>query len=109
MYAYFGVTCHLHFWQNGRGLTCHCGNTGLERTLNKSQHTKLTLEKEIFSPLLARIRTHNLAITSPAFYQQAIPVCTNYVNIQSVILQHDVSVHELNFPSEQKQLLVKFK
>ena len=26
--------------------TCHCGNTGVERTPNKSHHTKLTLEKK---------------------------------------------------------------
>ena len=26
---------------------CHCGNTGVEQTLNKSQHTKFTLEKKI--------------------------------------------------------------
>ena len=32
--------------------TCHCGNTGMERTLNKSQHTKLTLEKKIILPFL---------------------------------------------------------
>ena len=32
--------------------TCHCGNTGVERTPNKSQHTKLTLEKNILPPLL---------------------------------------------------------
>ena len=31
---------------------CHCGNTGLERTPNKSQHTKLTLEAKILPPLL---------------------------------------------------------
>ena len=31
--------------------TCHCGNTGLERTPNKSQYAKLTLEKKIFPPL----------------------------------------------------------
>ena len=31
---------------------CHCGNTGVERTPNKIQHTKLTLEKKILSPLL---------------------------------------------------------
>ena len=24
---------------------CYCSNTGVEQTLNKSQHTKLTLEK----------------------------------------------------------------
>ena len=42
---------------------CHFGNTGVEQTLNKSQHTKLT----------AGIQTCNLSITSPALYQQAIP------------------------------------
>ena len=31
---------------------CHCHNTGVERTLSKSQHTKLTLEKKILPPLL---------------------------------------------------------
>ena len=49
VYACLGVTCHLHCWQNVRGLlfSCHCSNTGLERTPNKSQHTKSTLEKKI--------------------------------------------------------------
>ena len=32
--------------------TCHCGNTGVARTPNKNQHTKLTLEKKILLPLL---------------------------------------------------------
>ena len=32
--------------------TCHCGNTGVERTPNKSQHTKLTPEKNILPPFL---------------------------------------------------------
>ena len=32
--------------------TCHCGNTGVEREPNKSQHTNLTLEKKILPPLL---------------------------------------------------------
>ena len=31
---------------------CHCSNTVVERTPNKSQHTKLTLEKKILLPLL---------------------------------------------------------
>ena len=52
MYACWCVTCHLHFWQNDKGsFTCHCGNTGVERTPNTSQHTKLTLEKKILPPL----------------------------------------------------------
>ena len=33
--------------------TCHCGNTGVERTPNKSQHTKLTPEKKTLPPLLS--------------------------------------------------------
>ena len=32
--------------------TSHCGNTGMERTPNNSQHTNLTLEKKILPPLL---------------------------------------------------------
>ena len=32
--------------------TCHCGNTGVEWTPNKNQHTKLTQEKKILPPLL---------------------------------------------------------
>ena len=32
----------------------YCSNTGVERTPNKSQHTKLTLEKKILPPLLAQ-------------------------------------------------------
>ena len=31
---------------------CHCGNTGVEQTPSKSQHTKLTLEKKVLLPLL---------------------------------------------------------
>ena len=31
---------------------CHCGNTGVERTPNKNQHTKLTKEKKNSPPLL---------------------------------------------------------
>ena len=34
--------------------TRHYGNMGVERTPNKSQYTKLTLEKKILPPLLPR-------------------------------------------------------
>ena len=33
------------------GFLCHCSNTGVERTPNNSQHTKLILEKKILPPL----------------------------------------------------------
>ena len=35
-----------------RSFTCHCGNTGVEWTPNKSKHRKWTLEKKILPPLL---------------------------------------------------------
>ena len=63
-----GVTCHLHFGQNDRGLLRSTAVTrGVERTPNKSQHTKLTLKKKILPPAPAGIRTRNLSITSPVF------------------------------------------
>ena len=74
MCAYLGVTCSLHFWQNDRGLfTCHCGNTGVEWTPNKSQHTKLTLEKKIFPPLLPGFELATFRSRVRRSNQQAIP------------------------------------
>ena len=35
-----------------RSFMCHCGDTGVERTPNKSQHTKLTLAKKTLPPVL---------------------------------------------------------
>ena len=53
MHACLVVTCHLHFWQNDRDLLCATAVTqGWNRYPNKSQHRKLTLEKNIFPPLL---------------------------------------------------------
>ena len=53
--------------------TCHCGNSGVERTPNKSQHTKLNLEKKFFSAAPAGIQTRNLSITSSALLQTSYP------------------------------------
>ena len=48
------VTCHLRFWQNGRGLLRATVVTrGWNGYRNKSQHKKLTLEKKILPPLPA--------------------------------------------------------
>ena len=49
------LRCHLPpallaEWQGS--FMCHCSNTEMEETQNKSQHTKLTLEKRILLPLL---------------------------------------------------------
>ena len=53
VYVRLAVICHLHFWQNDRGLLHAAVVTprwnGYQ---NKSQHRKLTLEKKIIPPLL---------------------------------------------------------
>ena len=53
VYACLAVTCHLHFWQNGRGLLRDTAVTrGWIGYRNKSQHRKSTLKKRILPPLL---------------------------------------------------------
>ena len=76
MYACLGVTCNPVFWQNdGGSFTCHCGDTGVERTPNKSQYKNVNSgdEKKNSPAAPAGIRTRNLSITSQVLYQQAIP------------------------------------
>ena len=53
--------------------TCHCSNTGVKWTPNKSAH-KVNSGEENSPTTPAAIRTCNLSITSPALYQQATPV-----------------------------------
>ena len=53
LYACLAVTCHLHFWQNDRGvLRATAVTRGWNGYRNKSQHRKLTMEKKILPPLL---------------------------------------------------------
>ena len=53
VYACLAVTCHLHFWQNDRGLLRATAVTrGWNGYRNKSQHRKFTMEKKILPPLL---------------------------------------------------------
>ena len=55
VYACLAVTCHLHFWQNDRGLLRAAAvKRGWNRYRNKSQYRKSTLEKKILPPLLPR-------------------------------------------------------
>ena len=56
-----------------RSFTCHCGNTGLERTPSKSQHTKLTLGKKILPPLLPGSELATFRSRVRHSNQQAIP------------------------------------
>ena len=51
--GFFGVTCHLHFWQNDRGLLPATVVTqGVEWTPSKSQYRTVFLEKKILPLLL---------------------------------------------------------
>ena len=51
---------------------CHYGNMGVEQTPNKSQHTKLTLEKKILPPLLPGFELATFRSRVPPSNQQAI-------------------------------------
>ena len=51
--------------------TCQCGNMGVEQPSNKSQHTKLTLEKKFLQPLLPGFELATFRSRVRRFYQQA--------------------------------------
>ena len=73
VYACLGVTCHLHFWRNDRGLLrATTGTREWERTPNKSQHIKLTLEKKILPPILLGFELATFRSRGRRSYQQAI-------------------------------------
>ena len=56
VHACLAVTCHLHVWQNDRGLSRATAVTqGWNGYWNKSQHIKLTMEKKILPPVLSGI------------------------------------------------------
>ena len=87
--ACLGVTCHLHFWQNDRGLLRATAVIGVvERTPNKSQHTKLTLEKKILLLLLPGFELTTFRSRVWGSYQQAIPAPRSYImGVSTPILQ----------------------
>ena len=60
-----------------RSFTCHCGNMGVEWTLNNSQHTQSTLEKKILPPLLPRFKLATFRSLVWHSNQQAIPAPDN--------------------------------
>ena len=72
VYACLGLTCHLHFWQNDRGLlratTVTLGGTDTE--LESAHEVNSGEENSPAAP--ARIQTRNLLIMSLALYQHAI-------------------------------------
>ena len=54
--------------------TCRCGNAGWNGCQNKSQHRKLTLEKNFFPAASAGTRTRDLSITGLALYPLSYPL-----------------------------------
>ena len=55
---------------------CHMG---VEQTPNKSQHTKLTLEKKILPPLLPEFKLATFQLQDWRSYQQAILASSMYI------------------------------
>ena len=74
-----GVSCHLHFWQNDRGLLRATAVTRGWSGHRTSQHTKLTLEKNILPPLLPGFEPVTFRSRAWRSNQRAIPAPkTNY-------------------------------
>ena len=73
VYTCLSVTCHLHFWQNGRGLLCATAVTRSETYTDWKSAQKVNSGEEKSPAARVGTRTRNLSITSPALYQQAIP------------------------------------
>ena len=77
--------------------TCHCGNTGLEHTRNKSQNRNLTLEKKILPLLL------------PGFEHATFPSRVRRSNQQDIpaLLVHYEDTARTQSTLEKGNLLVK--
>ena len=74
VYVCLGGTCHLHLAVWSGSFTCHFGNTGVERTPDKSQHTRLTQEKKTLPLLLPGFELATFRSRVRRSYQQVIPV-----------------------------------
>ena len=81
VYACLGVTCHLHFWQIDRGPLHATAVNGVQQTPNKSQHTKLTLEKKIFLPLMPGFELATFWSQVWHSYQQGIPRYNDIISL----------------------------
>ena len=66
VHACLAETCHLHFWQNDRDLLrATVVNTGVEQIPEHESAQKFDPGEESSPAVPARIRTHDLSITSP--------------------------------------------
>ena len=65
-------TCNLYLAEWLGSFMYHCSNMGVEQTPNKSQHTKLTLEKKFLPPLLPGFKLTTFQSRVQRSYQEAI-------------------------------------
>ena len=73
--TYVGCMHVSHFWQNDLELLCATAVTrGWNGYRNKSQHTKLTLEKQISPAAPAGTQTRDLSITCLALTAELSPI-----------------------------------
>jgi len=104
VYVCLAVTCHLHFWQNDWDLLRATAVTrGWNRYRNKSQHRKLTLEKQTLLPPLQGFE--------PATFQSWVQ-CSNHwaillpnIDLYSCVLSYFPFFHE-HVLVRQKQLMI---
>ena len=87
----------------------HCGNTREERTPNKSQHRKLTLEKNNFPPLLPGLELATFRSRVRSFYQQATPAAHGRQNAAgcSHSLDDKQTKRTTNAKRQQQEELIK--
>ena len=76
VYACLGVTCHLHFWQNGRGLLCATAVTQGETDTEWESAQKINTEKKMLLPELKLVTFQSRVWHSTNW---AIPVVNMYV------------------------------
>ena len=79
VYACLAVTCHLHVWQNDQDLLRATAVTrGWNGYRNKSQHRRLTLEKNLVPPLLHGFEPATFQSRVRRSNHWAIVICANY-------------------------------
>ena len=83
---------------------CHCGNTGVEQKMNKSQHTKLTLEKKILPPLLQGFKLATFWSRVRHSLKQAIPAPRG-LTVSTEITKITVQIHCMKYLLEDRQAL----
>ena len=73
VYACLAVTCHLHFWQNDRGLLRATAVTRGWNGYRNESAQKVDPGEETSPAAPAGIRTRDLSITSPALQPLSYP------------------------------------